>query len=222
MNWRISNLNNKMILSNSDAHSAEKVGREANVFDLPEQTYTALYESIRDNKNLIETIEFFPEEGKYHLDGHRSCDVRLEPVQSKKLHGLCPKCGLPLVIGVMNRVDELADQEPSARPVRVPFRRIVPLPEIIAEAFDVGAATKKVKQMHAKLIAALGNEFHILLDVSPAEIAAASTPLIGEAIRRVREGQIHIDPGYDGVFGTVRIFTAEDRAQLPDLQPVLF
>jgi uncharacterized protein (TIGR00375 family) len=222
MNWRMSNLNTKMILSNSDAHSAEKVGREANVFDLPEQTFAALHASIRENKNLTETIEFFPEEGKYHLDGHRSCGVRLEPAQTKKLHGLCPKCGLPLVIGVLNRVEELADQPVKSRPVRVPFRRIVPLPEIIAEAYAVGVSSKKVKAMHAQLLAACGNEFRVLLEVAPEEIAAASTPLIGEAVRRVRAGQFHIEPGYDGVFGVVRIFSAEDRDREVPAQRSLF
>jgi uncharacterized protein (TIGR00375 family) len=222
MNWHVSNLNNKMILSNSDAHSAEKIGREANVFDLPEQSYTSLFESIRDNKNLLETIEFFPEEGKYHLDGHRSCDVKLEPAQSKKLHGLCPKCGLPLVIGVMNRVEELADQAVEARPTRVPFRRIVPLPEIIAEAFQVGVGSKKVKSAFDTLLHACGNEFHILLDADIEAIAAVSSPLIAEGVRRVRVGELHIDPGYDGVFGKVEIFSSADRERLQSSQSVLF
>lgn len=222
MNWRVSNLNTKMILSNSDAHSAEKIGREANVFDLPEQTYSALFASIRDNKNLLETIEFFPEEGKYHLDGHRACGVRFEPSESKKLHGLCPKCGLPLVIGVMNRVEELADQDPSARPQRVPFRRIVPLPEIIAEAYDVGVSSKKVKKTFEAFIQTFGSEFHIVLDEPVDSIAASASPLIAEGVRRVRAGELKIDPGYDGVFGKVQIFSDSDRAQLQPTQSVLF
>lgn len=212
MNWRLSDLNDVMILSNSDAHSPEKIGREANVFSLPQQTYDALHASIRENKNLDYTIEFFPEEGKYHLDGHRVCGVRLTPSETKKRKGICPKCGLPVVVGVMNRVEELANQAPDEKE-RVPYKSIVPLPEIIASAFGVGVKSKKVQAEYLKLIEGLGNEFHILLDASPEAIRQAAHSLVAEGIMRVRDGNIHIDPGYDGEFGVVQVFTEAERRQ---------
>lgn len=221
MNWRIPDLNNRMILSNSDAHSAEKIGREANVFDLPERSWKALYTAITQNKHLDYTIEFYPEEGKYHMDGHRACDVRLTPVETAKYKGLCPKCGLPLVVGVMNRVEQLARQaaDGAGRPG---YKSIVPLPEIISDALGVGQKSKAVKAEFDRLIAGVGNEFHILLDASQSEIAAVAQPIVAEAIQRVREGRLHIDPGYDGVFGTIKVFTEAERKKYQPKQSALF
>lgn len=222
MNWRVSNLKNVMILSNSDAHSPDKVGREANVFDLPEQTYDCLYESITQKKNLVETIEFFPEEGKYHVDGHRACNVQFTPEQTKKHKGICPKCSMPLVVGVMNRVDELADcsVEDSAH-VQVPFRHIIPLRELIADALDVGPSTKAVAQIFDRLIEVGKNEFSLLLDFDLTALPADIPPIIVEAIKRMREERLHINPGYDGVFGTIHVFTDEERAHLQPRQAPL-
>jgi uncharacterized protein (TIGR00375 family) len=218
MNWRVSDLNERTILSNSDAHSPDKIGREANVFNWEQPSYAALHEAIRTGDGLEYTIEFFPEEGKYHLDGHRNCQVRMTPPESAKAKGICPKCRLPLVIGVMNRVAELADQEPAARPRRTPYKNIVPLPELIGSAFGNGHAAKKVRTEYHRLLDALGNEFHILLDASEAEIAAVADVRVAEAIRRMRAGQLHIAPGYDGVFGTIEVFTPAERAAFQPLQ----
>lgn len=220
MNWRVSDLNRVMILSNSDAHSSEKIGREANVFDWPERSYDALYTSLQQKKNLLYTIEFYPEEGKYHLDGHRACGVRMTPAETKKNKGICPKCRLPVVIGVMNRVEELADQ-PSDGSTRVPFKSIIPLPEIIASCFGVGVPSKKVRVEFDRLIAELGSEFHILLDATSNEIARVADPRVVEGIKRLREGRIHIEPGYDGVYGVIEVFTRDERAQWQPAQQTL-
>lgn len=224
MNWRVSNLNDITILSNSDAHSPQKIGREANVFDWDTVDYNTLYESIKHNKNLQYTIEFFPEEGKYHMDGHRACDVRMTPEETARSKGVCPKCGLKVTVGVMNRVEELADQtvEKSGHK-KIPFKSIVPLPEIIASCFGVTTvAGKKVQAEYNRLIEKVGNEFYILLDAPIKEITAVADPLVSEGIKRVREGNIHIEPGYDGVFGVIEVFTEEERKKLKPHQKGLF
>jgi uncharacterized protein (TIGR00375 family) len=221
MNWRVSNLNDITILSNSDAHSPPKIGREANVFDWDTIDYNTMYESIKNGKNLDYTIEFFPEEGKYHMDGHRNCDISMEPTETAKHNGLCPKCGLTVTVGVMNRVEELADQDAAAG--RVPFKSIVPLPEIIASCFGMKSAlSKKVTAEFEKLIAEIGNEFHILLDADMNQIASVADPRVTEGIRRVREGSIHITPGYDGVFGIIDVFTDDERKKFESNQQGLF
>ncbi len=213
MNWRVSNLNDLTIISNSDAHSPPKIGREATVYDWEEVSYGSLYSSLRENESIEYTIEFYPEEGKYHADGHRKCNVQMEPSETKKNKGICPVCGTSLVVGVMNRVEQLADQtaEDSSRK-KVPYKSIVPLPEIIANAFGMGVNTKTVLKEFEKIIEAIGNEFHILLDADMKEIEAVAQPLVAEGIRRVREGKIHIEPGYDGVFGVVEVFSDKERS----------
>lgn len=222
MNWRVSNLKNVLILSNSDAHSPDKVGREASVFDLPQLTYDALYESITHKKNLVETIEFFPEEGKYHLDGHRACNIQFTPEQTKKHKGICPKCGLPLVVGVMNRVDSLADvSEDASVHTKVPFRRIVPLRELIADALNVGQSAKSVAKIFDRLIEVGKNEFHLLLDIDIETLPPDIPPIVVEAIRRMRAEQLHINPGYDGVFGTIHVFNDQERDALQPKQTTL-
>lgn len=221
MNVRVSSLNNVLITSHSDAHSTEKVGREATVMDLPERTYTALHTALKNREGVLYTIEFYPEEGKYHMDGHRACNVRLTPKETAKNKGLCPACALPVVVGVLNRVEQLADQTADDRPnaVAAPFKSIVPLPEIIASAFGVKSATsKRVQAEFFRLIAALGNEFYILLDVPLEKIAAVADPLVVEGIRRMRAGTIHIEPGYDGAFGVVEVFSEDERKTLEPQQ----
>ena len=215
MNWRLSALDSVMLVSNSDAHGVRNLGREANVFDFAAPSYGALADTLRqrDRKRFLYTIEFFPEEGKYHVDGHRVCDFRCEPEQTEKLKGLCPKCGKPLVRGVLGRVHALADRPIGARPkAAVPFRSLVPLEELIGGALHVGRASKKVFASYSQLLTRVGPEFDVLLDAPLEEIAAASTERIAEAVERMRAGRLAITPGYDGVFGTVRVF--EEKKQV--------
>lgn len=228
MNWRWSELDDISLISNSDAHSLEKIGREANVlrFNNEKQiTYDNIFKIIRgkNKDSFLYTIEFYPEEGKYHYDGHRDCKFVCSPEETKKLKGICPKCRKPLVIGVMNRVDELADRpESQARGLanRVPYKNLVPLPEIIADALEVGVNTKTVKAEYDNLIKKFGSEFSILLAASVEEIKNASRKIIGEAVERVREGKIYIRPGYDGEFGVVKVF--EDGEKRSGLKQVGF
>ncbi len=213
MNWQLSKLDNITLISNSDAHSPQKLGREANVFEFSSEkeiTYSEIMRVIQagDQKQFKYTIEFYPEEGKYHYDGHATCKFSCHPKETKKYAGLCPICKKSLVIGVMNRVDELADRdETQARTTkRIPYKSLVPLPEIIADTLGVGVASKAVKAQYDNLIQKLGNEFYILIEASLREIERASTKHIAEAISRVRTGNIHIEPGYDGIFGVVKVF----------------
>jgi len=208
MNWRLSKLDNISLISNSDAHSAGKLGREANVFNA-ELSYSGIISAIKekDPKRFLYTIEFFPEEGKYHYDGHRLCGVIFSPAESKAHNNICPKCGKPLTIGVMNRVEKLADRPADFTPEnRVPFKKVVPLGEIIAEVFGVLSNSKKVKSEYERLIGIFGNELKILLEVDLSDIKAESSPELSEGIKRMREGRIKIRPGYDGEYGKVRIF----------------
>lgn len=215
MNWRLSALDDVMLVSNSDAHSLRKLGREANVFDMESPSFDEIVRILRekDREKFLYTIEFYPEEGKYHADGCSNCEFFCEPEESKKLGGRCPNCKKLLVIGVLNRVAELADRKLDDVPKnKVPFKSIVPLEEIIAESFGLkSAASKRVQAEYESLIQKLGSEFNILLDIPVDEIkAATSDPVIAEAIDRVRQGNLHIRPGYDGVFGEVKIFGEEE------------
>lgn len=214
MNWRLSALDKISLVSNSDAHSLGKLGREANVLNFPGKiSYTEMMRIIREKnkKEFLYTIEFYPEEGKYHVDGHKDCGFFCLPSETKKLKGLCPKCKRPLVIGVLNRVDELADRtEVQAKKINaIPYKSLVPLAEILADVFNVGVNTKTVKAGYDNLIAKLGNEFYILLFAELEKIKQASSKNIAKAIERVRNGKIYIRPGYDGEFGKVKIF--EDK-----------
>lgn len=220
MNWRLSALDKVALVSNSDAHSLGKLGREANVFDLEIINYDEIIRVLRhkDKKNFLNTIEFFPEEGKYHIDGCAACGFSCAPKESKKHGGRCPKCKRLLTLGVENRVDALADRETQATN-KVPFRSIIPLQEIIAEAYDLGVASKKVNAEYDRLISGLGPEFSILLDIPLEKIAAiASHHLVAEAIGQMRSGRVNIKPGYDGIFGTVKIFSEADRKKLKQVQ----
>jgi uncharacterized protein (TIGR00375 family) len=211
MNWQLSALDRITLISNSDAHSPQKIGREVNVFDT-ELSYSKILEAIKlkDPQKFLYTIEFYPEEGKYHYDGHRNCEISLSPQESKKYNNICPKCGKPLTIGVLNRVEELADRPEGFKPKGViPFKSLVPLVEIIAESLSMGVGTKQVDKEYKNLIEKFGNEFKILLEISQKELEAATLPEIAEGIIRVRKGRVKIDPGYDGVFGKIRIFSKE-------------
>lgn len=223
MNWRLSALDKITLISNSDAHSPSKIGREANVFDA-EMSYPAIVDTIKtkDSKKFLYTVEFFPEEGKYHYDGHRLCSISLNPSESKKYNNICPNCGRPLTIGVLNRVEELADRPEGFKPENViPFRSLIPLEEIIADALGQGVGTVEVDKEYKNLIEKLSSEFNILLNASKDDLKAATLPEIAEGIIRVREGRVNIEPGFDGVYGKVRIFSKEEKKS-PIKQKTLF
>jgi len=206
MNWRLSALDRITLVSNSDAHSAVKLGREANIFNT-EISYPAMMDALKTRKGFLGTIEFFPEEGKYHYDGHRACGVSLTPKETIKHGFICPVCGGKLTVGVMHRVEKLADRKEGARPEGAPgYTSIIPLPELIAEAMQVGAISKKVGLMYRAMLEQLGNEFRILQEIPVSEIELASSPVIAEAINRMREGKVAIEPGYDGEYGKIKIF----------------
>lgn len=204
------------LISNSDSHSPRKIGREANVFDT-EVSYPAIVSAIKskDPKKFLYTVEFFPEEGKYHYDGHRLCCVSLAPAESKKSGGICPACGKPLTIGVLNRVEELSNRPEGFMPQNaIPFKSLVPLEEIIAEALGVLPGGKQVESEYKALIEKFGSEFAVLLTASPSDLENASLPKVAEGIARVREGKIQVSPGYDGVYGKVKIFSEQEQERL--------
>jgi len=216
MLWRLPDGRRLTLISNSDSHSPQKIGREANVFDI-EFNYQSLREAIKskDPTQFLYTIEFFPEEGKYHFDGHRACQIRLSPQETKKYNGICPVCGKPLTIGVLSRIEELADQPEGFVPENhIPFKSLVPLDEIIADVLSQGVSTKAVEQEYKNLIEKFGSEFNVLLDVSRKDLATATQPEIVEAIMRVREGKVIREPGYDGVYGKIKIFSTEEKKEI--------
>ncbi len=216
MNWRVSGLDEITLISNSDAHSPANLGREANVFDT-ELSFSAIRDAIRtsDRDHFLGTIEFYPEEGKYHLDGHRSCGIRFEPQQTIDHQGLCPQCGKPLTIGVLNRVEQLADRPEGRRPEKArPYRNLVPLSSILAEIFQVGSKTQKVLHAYREAIETLGPEFTILDQLELHEIENAGISLLAEAIQRMRTGKIEIRPGFDGEYGTIQIFSPLERLKI--------
>jgi uncharacterized protein (TIGR00375 family) len=221
MNWQLSALDRITLLSNSDAHSPSKIGREANIFDT-EISYKAIMEAIKTKNGFVGTIEFFPEEGKYHYDGHRTCGISLTPKETLKHNYLCPVCGKRVTIGVMNRVEKLADRENGFKPKGSPsFHSIIPLPEIIAEVLKVGVNSKAVDKEYQSLLQKLGSEFKILMDVPLKDIEQASSSLIMDAISRVRKGDVYIAPGYDGEYGKIKIFEAVERKKIKG-QSMLF
>ncbi len=208
MNWRLPSLDSIFLVSNSDAHSLDKLGREANVFDMDQPSFSELRRILveKDVSKFIETIEFFPEEGKYHVDGHRLCKFSCNPTETKKLKGLCPVCGKPLTIGVLHRVDDLATRPEGERgKLAVPYRSIVPLAELIGSVLSVGASSKKVGKEVAKLVTDGRTEFGVLLDIVPEKLLDVSSPEIVEAIVRMREGHMDISSGYDGEYGKIRV-----------------
>jgi len=215
MNWRLSALDRITLVSNSDAHSPSKIGRECNVFDC-EFSYSAITDAIKkkDKKRFLCTIEFFPEEGKYHYDGHRACNVSLNPKETIKLNGICPKCGKKLTIGVLHRVEELADREEGERPENsIDFKHLVPLAEIIGEAIGAEPSSKAVESHYEKLILNGGSEIEVLLETPLEELKKFALPRIIEGIRLVREGRVKVEPGYDGVYGKIKIFDEEKKEE---------
>jgi uncharacterized protein (TIGR00375 family) len=219
MNRRLSILDNITLVSNSDAHSPDNLGREANVFsfaDDAEITYKEITRIIKegDRRKFLYTIEFYPEEGKYHFDGHRDCGVVLSPKETKKNKFLCPKCRKPVTVGVAHRVEDLASREMEEIPKDkfIPHKYIVPLREVLAKIFGVGAKSKRVALEYDRLINNIGNEFHILLDAEP-ELIKKNTaePAIAEAIANIRAGKVRVSPGYDGEYGKVEVLGGRER-----------
>jgi len=258
MNWRIEELDNRSIVSFSDAHSGAKLGREATVFEVEELGYETIRKAIVgrtvkqlnsktvDSKTvdgntvstdysstvspphrstgIAYTIEFYPEEGKYHWTGHRNCGVKQSPEETEKLGATCPVCARRLTVGVMHRVEELASRPPDYRPEnRPPYKMLVPLIEILAEALGAGVSSQIVENEYNYLTEKFGSEFDVLLKTPIEEIAKIGGERLAEGILRVRSGQVFVDPGYDGVFGTVRIWSlAETQGEPAKEQMSLF
>ena len=222
MNWRISGLDRYRLVSNSDAHSPPMLGREATVFDT-DLEYFAIRRALETGVGHAGSVEFFPEEGKYHVDGHRKCGVRMEPQQTREHGGSCPECGKPLTVGVLSRVEELADRPEGIRPEgAAEFRSLVPLPEIMSEILGAGPKSKTVSGQIDKLTAALGPELVILQDV-PTEDIQAHSPLLAEAVARLRRGEVIRQAGYDGEYGVIRLFESDELKRMSTLSaPMLF
>jgi len=202
MNWRLSQLDGLTLVSHSDAHSAAKLGREANILNC-EISYFEIINAIKSgDKRFVGTIEFFPEEGKFHLDGHRKCNFRCKPSESKKLNNICPRCGKPLVIGVQNRINELADRPESYKPKKhKKVEYIIPLPEILAEIKGMKSSkSKTVQTEYMKTYSALGSDFDILRKIEISEIVSGGFNALATAIEKMRKGDVYVNPGYDGVF----------------------
>lgn len=260
MSWRNSRLDNIAIISNSDSHSLERIGREANIFDC-QLSYKDIIEAIKNSRinadsnadkrgqvisvnqrnerseqnqrksasRLMATIEFFPEEGKYHYDGHRLCGVSWAPEETKRNKGICTKCGKPVTVGVLNRVAVLADRPEIKRDTvkvgeaiaqhwnnRVPYINLVTLDTVIGEALNLGPQTKTVKAEYDKLIKSFNSELNILMNVPARDLAAAGKSEVVEGIERVRAGKLAIEPGFDGEFGKIKIFSDADREKIEE------
>lgn len=222
MNWRLSELDTKAIVSYSDAHSPRNIGREATLFEFETPSYANYVKALHipfpkdaDPNRIVMTTEFFPEEGMYHWDGHRAHNLRMSPAETRKTKGICPKCGGKITIGVAHRVDKLADRPEGYAPKgRPPFIRLIQLSKIIGEALDLGHLTKTVEAEYHGIVSNFGSEFNVLLNVPLEELAKNIAPIIVEGIKRVREGKLHIEPGYDGTYGIVKIFTDAERKKM--------
>ncbi|WP_119726574.1 endonuclease Q family protein [Thermomonospora amylolytica] len=218
MNWRVSALDRYRMVSYSDAHSPPILGRETTVLDT-DVDYFAIRRALETGAGHLGSVEFFPEEGRYHLDGHRACGVRMTPQQTREREGICPVCGRPLTVGVLSRVEELADRPEGVRPEGAAgFRSLVPLPEIMGEILGVGPKSKRVLREIDELVAALGPELAILEEV-PVEVIRTRSPLLAEAVDRLRRGEVIRESGYDGEYGTIRLF---EPGRLERAAPTLF
>src|SRR6266700_5144169 len=205
MNWRCSSLDAYRLVSNSDAHSPPMLGREATTFGT-QLDYFAMADALRTGNGLIGTVEFYPEEGKYHLDGHRKCGVRFEPAQTRSRDGSCPECGKQVTVGVLHRVAELADRPAGYRPPGAPgFTNLVQLPQVVGEIVRAGRKSKKVAMQTDKLVAELGPELPILREIPLGDISRVGGGLLAEAIARLRRGEVTREAGYDGEYGTISL-----------------
>jgi uncharacterized protein (TIGR00375 family) len=208
MNWMLSGLDRFVLVSNSDAHSPPKLAREANIFTCG-LSYFEMMKALRekDREGFKGTIEFFPEEGKYHYDGHRACNMRLSPDETVSNEGKCPECGRKVTVGVMHRVKALSDRNSGFKPEGAfGFESLIPLVEILSEIHGVGVNSKKISREYRRLLERFGSELHILRACPLSELKQVGHQILAEAIRKIREGRVDINPGYDGEYGTVRIF----------------
>ncbi len=211
MNWMISKLDSVSLISNSDAHSPQKLGREANVFELEKITYKSVIDAIVTRKGFVKTYEFYPEEGKYHWDGHRNCNVCMNPVDAKRVGNRCPKCGKQVTVGVMHRVLDLGDRPQGYVPERsVPFTRLVPLETIIAAVRNKGGQTKEVQEEYFRIVNYFGNEF-AALEAPKEQLRLATDKGLADSIVNAREGKLYWRPGYDGEFGELSL----DKKNVP-------
>lgn len=212
MNWLCAFLDQYTLVSNSDAHSPEKLGREANIFNTT-LSYPSIIRALKERNlnHFLGTIEFFPQEGKYHYDGHRKCQICWNPEETFSHHGICPVCNKPITIGVMNRVLQLSNRNNSNEcKIKFPFHSLIPLKEILSEILGVGPNTKQVKRNYNMLLEKLGPEFNVLMDVNIDEIQRAGNELIAEGIKRMRSSKVYIKEGYDGEYGQIKVFNENE------------
>ncbi|MFA7283949.1 MAG: endonuclease Q family protein [Candidatus Omnitrophota bacterium] len=217
MNWRLSALDRFTLISNSDSHSPQKIGREANVFNC-ELSYAEIRRVLKekDKNKFLYTIEFFPEEGKYHFDGHRACGICWSPAQTREHGGRCPKCGKSVTVGVVNRVEKLADRVEGFTPQNaIPFKNLIPLDEIIASAKGLGKGSVSVEREYLLYLNKFGTEFDVLLKASREDLMKGLPPKIAEGVLLARQGKVNIRPGYDGEYGVVSVFdgSSEDKKE---------
>ena len=218
MNWLISKLDNIALLSNSDAHSPSHLGREANVFNI-NLNYFELIDSIikKDKNRFLFTIEFFPEEGKYHFDGHRNCGISMSPEESVKIKNICPKCHKPMTLGVLHRVYELKDREKVENKNFIPYKSVVPLMEIISQALEKNENSKVVQDEYSKIIGKFENEFNVLIFLPIDEMVGKLDERILKLIKNMREGKVVKKPGYDGEFGKIEVVFEREEEKPPSL-----
>ncbi len=224
MNWRLSALDKYTLVSNSDAHSPSRLGREANVFD-SDFSYKGLVSALRSRNpdRFMHTIEFFPEEGKYHYDGHRKCGVVLSPKESRLHKDICPKCGKKLTIGVMHRVEELADREEGVRPpLKIPYKNLIPLNEVIAAALEKTPECQSVWDVYFRLVHEFGSEHAVLTEAPIPDLVRFQPERISQGIARMRKGAVRIVPGHDGFYGQVNLFEKEMPEEASSGQLTLF
>ncbi len=224
MNWRISALDRFTLVSNSDSHSPSKIGREANVFNC-ELDYKTIREvlSTKDKKRFLYTIEFFPEEGKYHFDGHRLCGVRFAPGETRSHKGICPKCAKPLTVGVMNRIEQLADRpEGFIPPNNIAYKNLIPFDEIIAQAKGINKGAVAVERDYRSSVAKFGTEFEILLRVPEEDLFKGLPKQVAEGVLKVRQGKVNIQPGFDGEYGKISLFGEAEEKSSSEQQLHLF
>jgi len=215
MNWKWSSLDRIALISNSDAHSLEKLGREGNLLNV-NLTYADLFAAIqsRDPQRFLKTFEFFPAEGKYHVDGHRVCQIRMNPNETIRRKQICPVCRKPVTVGVLHRVDALADRSLPQPPIGSPaFENIIPLKEILSEVLRVGLASKKIDHLYHRLLAAYGSEFFILRELNTETLRRDGYSFLALGLDRMRAGQVSIEPGYDGEYGKIALLHPEDFSE---------
>jgi len=224
MNWRLSSLDKYALVSNSDAHSPSKIGREANVFDT-EFSFKGLVDALKskDPEKFRSTIEFYPEEGKYHYDGHRKCGIILSPKETIQHKYICPQCGKKVTVGVLHRVEELADREEGSNlSSRIPFKNLIPLSEVIAEAVQKSADCKSVRDIYFRLIHEFGSEHKILTELPISELSRFNPEKISAGVERMRNGEVKIVPGHDGCYGKISLFEKETDTEEAEGQLKLF